>query len=138
LNKILEESSETPGRPLIFGLRFVVGPDGIPRIQTFGNVKPSKPDLKADVFEPTVDVFESDDKVTVVVEIPGATKESIKIKAKDDELYVEAEGERKYAKRIKLPAKVDPKSAKAKFKNGILTIELKKVSKDEGVDVKVE
>ena len=130
-------SEETTGKPIVYGFRISVGPDGIPKIQTFGNVKGPKP-KPSDVFEPTVDMYEQDDKITVVVEIPGASRDSIKIKAKEDELYVEAEGERKYAKRIKLPAKVDVKSAKAKFKNGILTIELKKLSKDEGVDVKVE
>ena len=139
LEDIIGEESNVPGKPIVYGFRITVGPDGIPKIQTFGNVKPTKPLKPEDVFEPTVDIIEKDDKVTVIVEIPGANKDSIKIKAKEDEIYVEAEGERKYAKRIKLPVKVDVKSAKAKFKNGILTIELKKLSgKDEGVDVKVE
>ncbi len=138
INKILEESSETPGSPIVYGFRIVIGPDGVPRIQKFGNIKPSREIIRTDVYEPTVDVYEKDDTIQVIVEIPGASKDSIRIKAKEDEIYLEAEGERKYAKRIKLPAKVDPKSAKAKFKNGILTIELKKIKKDEGVDVKVE
>ncbi|RLE51625.1 MAG: Hsp20/alpha crystallin family protein, partial [Candidatus Methanomethylicota archaeon] len=50
-------------------------------------------------------------------------KEDIKIKATDKKLIVEAHvQDRKYYKKIILPSKVKPETAKATFRNGVLEV----------------
>ncbi len=134
--------------PYIYGFRIVIGPDGRPIIEEFGNVK--RRFGRTEILEerePLVDVFEDEDKVTIVAELPGVDKDKIKVRIKDNKLIIRASNEgHKYYKEIELPAKVKPETAKAKFKNGVLeiTIEKEKPKKakieevEEGYEVKVE
>jgi len=129
--------------PYVYGFRITIGPDGRPVIEEFGNVKRvrGRP-MISEEREPLVDVFESDDEITVVAEIPGVEKEKIKIQVSDDrrKLIIRASNEeRKYYKEVELPAEVDPTTAKANYKNGVLEVKLKKVKKkSKGYEIKVE
>lgn len=136
----LERAGE--GKPLIYGVRITVGPDGVPRIEEFGNVKMTrtgKPLLR-DEIEPLVDVMEVDDEVWVIAELPGVNKEKISVKATGTRVYIRAENDRKYYKEVDLPVEVDADTAKASYRNGVLEVKLKKktAKKEEGKEVKVE
>ncbi len=131
--------------PYIYGFRIVIGPDGRPIIEEFGNVR--RRFGRTEILEerePLVDVFEDEDKITIIAELPGVDKDKIKVRIKDNKLIIKASNGQKYYKEITLPAKVKPETAKAKFKNGVLeiTIEKEKPKKveevEEGVEVKVE
>jgi len=119
--------------PFIYGYSITVGPDGIPRISEFGNVK-RRPGIRGfeeikGVREPLVDVASTDGEVRVIVELPGVEKEDIKLKSSEDCLIVSVDTpERKYHKEIELPEPVDPHTAKSSYKNGILEVVLKKRS----------
>ncbi len=113
-----------------WGLTIVIPPTGPPRIYRFGNVKTSKePKGKIEVrrteeFEPLATVYEEDAKVRVIVDLPGVDEDKINVDATESKVVIRAEGsDRKYYKEIELPKKVDPKSVKASFKNGILELE---------------
>ena len=127
--------------PIIYGVRITIGPDGVPRVEEFGNIKMTrmgKPIVK-DEIEPLVDVIEDKDEIWVIAEIPGASKDKIKVRATDRKIIIRAEGEKKYFKEIELPAEVDPDSAKASYRNGVLEIRVKKKkAAEEGKEVKVE
>ncbi len=129
--------------PYVYGFRITIGPDGKPIIEEFGNVKRvrGKP-MISEEREPLVDVFEKDDEITVIAEIPGVEKDKIKIQISDDKrkLIIRAsDTNRKYYKEVELPAEVDPKSAKASYKNGVLEVKLKKIKKEtKGFEIKVE
>ncbi len=128
----------------IYGFSIRTGIGGKPKIQTFGNIRPTgvkevkpshqkfgsggKPKIKiTEEREPIVDVFDEKDYILVVAELPGVSEESIKLELKGDILILEAGDEkRKYSKEILLPAKVDFESKEEIFKNGILEIKLKK------------
>jgi len=125
--------SEVPGKPIVYGFRIEIGPDGRPKIYEFGNVKKmwgrAKPRIVVtEETEPLVDIFEEDDSLKIVVEMPGVDKEKIKVRALD-ERHILVEGsnhERKYRKEIELPTEVDMDTAKATYRNGILEIVVKK------------
>ncbi len=153
----LERLSREPGkffamgkpRVYYYGFEITVGPDGKPRIREFGNIRPrgietaGKPVIEVqEDIEPLTDVIEEDDKIKVIMDMPGVNKEDIKVTVSEDgtKLTVSAKGEdRKYYKEIDLPAPVDPTKAKATYRNGVLTIELeKREKKRKGVDIKVE
>lgn len=129
--------------PYYYGFSVTIGPDGVPRIREWGNIKPgiSRP-MITETIEPFVDVIEEEDKVKIIADMPGVEKEDIKVYATEDILRISAErGDRKYFKEIKLPAKVKPQSSKAQYKNGVLTVELEKKEKSPrkgGVEIKVE
>ncbi|MEM1776413.1 MAG: archaeal heat shock protein Hsp20, partial [Nitrososphaerota archaeon] len=111
----------------------------------FGNIRPrGRPEIVelTETREPLVDVFEEDDTVKVVAEVPGVEKEDINLNATEDMLIISVKTpQRKYYKEVELPAKVDPNSAKASYKNGVLEVTLKKkegVKEEKGVKIKVE
>ena len=113
-----------------WGLTIVIPPTGPPRVFRFGNVKASKEPKgkievkRTDEFEPLATVYEEDSKIRVIVDLPGVDEEKINIDATEKKVIVRAEGaDRKYYKEIELPKKVDPKSVKASFRNGILELE---------------
>lgn len=131
-------------KPYVYGFSITIGPDGKPIIREFGNVRKvkGKPEI-VEEREPLIDVFEKGDEITVIAEIPGVDKEKIDLKVTEDgrTLIIKASNEdRRYYKEVELPARVDPSSAKATYKNGILEVRLKKVSREEsrGVSIKVE
>lgn len=143
-----EFKPEKPGRferiegPFVYGFSITIGPDGKPIIQEFGNVRKirGKPSI-VEEREPLVDVFESENEVSVVAELPGVEKDKIDVKVTEDgkTLIISASNEkRKYYKEIELPARVDPSSAKASYKNGVLEVKLKKIGKGEGKGVKIQ
>ncbi|MEM1611812.1 MAG: archaeal heat shock protein Hsp20 [Desulfurococcaceae archaeon] len=130
--------------PYVYGFSVTIGPDGRPIIKEFGNVRRirGRPTIMEE-REPLVDVFESDNEVTVIAEMPGVEKEKIEIKVAEDNktLIISASNEkRKYYKEVELPSKVEPSSAKATYKNGVLEVRLKKLGKEEskGTKIKVE
>lgn len=98
------------------------------RVETFGNIKKTKqgPRVVVETREPLVDIFDEPDTIVVIVELPGAQKEEIKLEVKDDILSLETSGERKYAKEILLPAKIDPDSQEVSYKNAVLEVKFKK------------
>ncbi|MEM1628225.1 MAG: archaeal heat shock protein Hsp20 [Desulfurococcaceae archaeon] len=130
-------------KPYVYGFSITIGPDGRPIIQEFGNIKKirGKP-IISEEREPLVDVFETADEVTVIAEIPGVEKEKIDLKVSEDgkTLIINASNEkRKYFKEVELPARVDPSSATASYKNGVLEVKLKKSERGgKGVKIKVE
>jgi HSP20 family protein len=136
--KAVEEGRGGAGCPLVYGVRITIGPDGIPRVEEFGNVvrvRRGRP-LISEEMEPDVEVFERDDEVWVVADVPGVPKESIDVKVVDRTVIIKAQNGRKYYKEVELPAEVVPESAKASYRNGVLEVRFKK--KEKGVKIKVE
>jgi len=141
----MEKELEKKGvKSYVYGFSVTIGPDGKPIIREFGNVPRrirGKPTI-IEEREPLVDVFETDSEVVVVAEMPGVEKEKIDVKVTEDgkTLIISASNEdRKYYKEVDLPVKVDPLSAKATYKNGVLEVKLKKIGKEgKGIKIGVE
>jgi HSP20 family protein len=129
--KAFETASERTKirRPYVYGFSMSVGPDGKPVIREFGNVQPSRRGTKIrKELEPLVDVIEEDKAVVIVAELPGVEKDAISLHAIEDHLTVSVNTpNRKYRKELALPARVNPKSARASYKNGVLEVRLKKL-----------
>jgi HSP20 family protein len=136
--------------PILYGYSMTVGPDGKPRIREFGIVKSQ---LSKGVFssttpvisaerEPLADVTTTDKEIKVVVEMPGVSKESIKVNAYDGsvEISTTEDAQRKYHETIELPSETDNETAKSSYNNGILEITFKKKqqSKPKGKEIKID
>lgn len=131
-------------QPIYYGVSVEVGPDGIPRVQQFGNVRPGAEGvLEGGVREPftTTILDEEKNQVRVTAELPGVTKESVKLEGHEEGIIIRAEGpERKYEKTVRLSVPVNPDTAKAKYNNGVLevTLDLKRPIKPKGRDIKID
>jgi len=98
------------------------------RVQTFGNIKRTKQGPRVmNTREPIIDVFDEKDSFRVIMELPGVEENEIKLEVKGDILNIETAGDKKYAKEILLPAKVDGASKEMSFKNGVLEVKFKKL-----------
>jgi HSP20 family protein len=121
--------------PLVYGSTTTIGADGKPIVREFGNVKPrmragSRPNILTE-RQPLSEVSTTDKEVKVAVELPGVSKEQIKIDANDSQVDIKTEDpKRKYHEVIDLPAEVDIDSVKSTFVNGLLEITFNKKSKD--------
>jgi len=117
-------------RPYVYGFSMSIGPDGKPVIREFGNVQKNRfgPKIREE-REPLVDILEEDKHVVIVAELPGVEKEEITLHATEDALTISVDtADRKYRKELALPAKVDPRSSQASYKNGVLEVRLKKTA----------
>jgi len=133
--KLSEEGVEKKGeiRGLPKGAKGVYGFSvrtlaGKPIIETFGNIKETaKGPVVEEVREPMVDVFDEENRILVIAELPGVSEEEIKVDIEGDILKLTASNkDRRYAKEVLLPSKVKAESVKISYKNGILEITLKK------------
>jgi HSP20 family protein len=94
-------------------------------------------------FVPTTDIYETDEALTVVMEVPGVDKEDIAVKLENDVLRVEGQinfskyqemepvyseyNVGHYARSFTLSDRIDQNEISAQLDNGVLTLTLKKV-----------
>src|ERR687889_355807 len=132
--------------PLVYGYSMTIGPDGIPRVREFGNIRsPTKMGfanrpLISGETEPLADVTTTDKDIKVVVEMPGIEKKDIKINARDGavEVFTVETAQRKYRKIIEVPSEADIETARSTYKNGILEIVFNKKAKPHGKQINIE
>ena len=95
---------------------------------------------------PAMDVYETDEKVVVAVELPGIKAEDVEVSVEDSTLTVSGKREfasevteesyhrieRRYgsfSRAVSLPPQVDTAKVEARFEDGILIVEVPKVEK---------
>lgn len=142
MDQMHQEDFAKPGKPLVYGFSMHVGPDGRPHVEEFGNVSTKQQKITGE-REPLVDMINGEKEVTVIAELPGVGKDDLHVNAQKNSLVISVtDPERRFRKELKLPAEVEPKSAKAKIKNGILEVVLTKLRPDkpktQGSEVKIE
>jgi HSP20 family protein len=143
MDKLMTQMMQSMGRePLVYGFSLQVGPDGVPHIERFGNVRPMDVSGSGNVREPFTSSILDDknNELKITAEMPGIRKEEIQVNAAEDEITIKADGERKYYKNLKTPSLIDPESASAKYNNGVLevTFKLKEPVKQKGRTIKIE
>jgi HSP20 family protein len=131
--------------PYFYGYQITVGPEGKPHIREFGNVRPSSKGLieQSTVRQPLVDTTfnEKENIMVITAEMPGITKEDVKVSMEEGLVTIHAEkGNKKYHTELPVDKELDTDSTKASYINGILElkIQFKKASKPKSKDIKVE
>ncbi len=118
------------GKPLkgVFGFSIKTATGGKQTVEPFGNIKktPAGPVVEEE-REPLTDVFNEKREIVIMAEMPGVSKNDIKMDLKGDILEISAKNEsRNYRKEILLPAKVKTENMTSSYNNGILEIKIKK------------
>ena len=127
--------------PLVYGYSMTIGPDGKPKVREFGNVRSAGGLGGGDVSshgatrallrserEPLAYITTTDKEIKVAVEVPGLSKENIKINAYDNsvEIFTTDTSQRKYRRVVELPEETDLETARSTYRNGILEITFSK------------
>lgn len=130
--------------PFVYGFSVTQRPGEEPEIREFGNVPvfeqtETGEKRNLNIRKPLIDVLEAEETVHVIAEIPGIEKENIKLNATDLILDIETiDGNPKYSERVELPVKVDPQSAKATYKNGVLEVTFKRLESSSRTSINIE
>ncbi len=132
-----QDFDELEARPLIYGFTMSIGADGEPVVRTFGDKE-----IKTGCREPVYEQFvkSNTDELIVTAEMPGIERNDIELNVSDSKLVISTpNAERRYKAEVDLEAQVDPQSAKAFYKNGILTVTLRvKGKSNKGIKISVE
>jgi HSP20 family molecular chaperone IbpA len=99
--------------------------------------------IPARVFVPTADIYETQDALTVILEMPGVEKEHIDVRVEEGLLHVEGRLDLAkyqglqplhieynvghYARSFQLSSKIDQRRIEAALKDGVLSLTLPKV-----------
>ncbi len=132
IQKAFENCSEKPEiyRSRIPGFPIKLGPDGKPRIREFNNRKIRQKTKINDDPDPLVDLIEDAENIIVLASLPGVKKEAIDLRTTKNRLILSVgTSNLECHEELKLPARVDPKSAHASYKNGVLQVKLKKLKR---------
>ncbi|MGI0028827.1 MAG: Hsp20/alpha crystallin family protein, partial [Nitrososphaera sp.] len=99
--------------PIVYGYSVKIGPDGKPVVRKFGNID-AFPNLLGggmalkDEREPLIDIIRGEGELRVVAEVPGVSKQDLKVTADENSVTIESlTGEPRYHKRVELPDVVD-------------------------------
>ncbi len=111
-------------------------------------------DINMCAWKPTVDIYETDEAIILKAELPGIKKEDVSVEIKDNVLTLK--GERIEDKEVKeesyfrkercfgtfsrafnLQHRVQPDKIKARFKDGILKVEIPKPAEEKPKQVTV-
>jgi HSP20 family protein len=130
--------------------------DRINRIfdESFSRTADVDDDISMSAWKPSVDIYETDEAIILKAELPGIKKEDVSVEIKDNVLTLR--GERVEDKEIKegsyfrkercfgtfsrafnLQHRVQPDKIKAKFKDGILEIEIPKPEEEKPKQITV-
>jgi HSP20 family protein len=131
--------------------------DRIQRVfnETLGGLDWQYRDSAAASWVPPVDIFEENDAIRIVAEIPGVKREDLKISLEGNLLTIhgtkQQEAEEKtervhryertygaFERSFTLPSSVEPKDIKANYDNGVLTVTLPKSERAKPRQIEVE
>jgi len=124
----IDLSNLKKGMKGVFGFSVKSAVGGKPVVEPFGNIKrtPKGPTIEKE-REPITDIFDEEDEIIVMAEMPGINADDIKLDLKEDILDISAQNEdRKYHKEVLLPGKIQAETLQSSYKNGILEIKMKK------------
>jgi HSP20 family protein len=113
--------------PLSYSYRVVIDQDGQRKVTERYDDRTAQNKVAADDDGPLVDVLDQEEKVRVIMHVPGASREDIGLEFKDRSLMVKVENaSRSTVNEVPLPCAVVPSSAVVECRNGVLEVSLLK------------
>ena len=110
--------------------------------------------IPARVFLPTADIYETNDALNVVLEMPGVDKDDLQIQAKANTIRISGRKNVGYSdgasvhrrervsgefdRTLSLPIELDPNGIKAEYRDGLLALYLPRAESDKPRSIKVK
>lgn len=112
----------------VYGVSINSGLGGAPRVSSFGNIKKTpKGPVVEDTREPMTDLFDEEENLVVIAELPGVDEGDITLELDNDVLTLSASNrERKFLKKVTLNRSFTREQMSSIYKNGVLTVTLSK------------
>jgi HSP20 family protein len=124
-------------------------------LEHFASSKPPVIQFSPRVWEPAIDVYETDEEVVVVVELAGVKEEDIEVAVDSNTFIIRGErgaaspGKRRIYHRIELasgpfergiilPAAVEPEQTEVSYQDGLVKVVLPKVSEERVHKIKIK
>lgn len=114
----------------VYGLsvKFGLGGDDKPTVEPFGNIRPDEQTGESrihEVREPLTDLFEEEDHLLVVAEMPGVAESDLTVEIDGDLLTLQAtRGDIRYRKELLLPRPMTTEGVQVSCNNGLVNIRL--------------
>ncbi|MBN2716645.1 MAG: Hsp20/alpha crystallin family protein [Deltaproteobacteria bacterium] len=98
------------------------------------------PRIQVQRVMPAVDIFENDNELVFVADMPGVAKDGLDVQVEKMELTLSGAVTEayRYERSFKLPATVDVEKVSASLKNGVLNVTFKKAESAKPKKIKVE
>ena len=106
------------------------------------------------IFAPTADIYEAENDLTVILEMPGVEKRNVDIRVEDGVLSVEGRLDLtkyhglqplyteynigNYARSFRLSSKIDQNKIAAEMKDGVLSLKLPKVEEAKPRSIRIQ
>jgi len=110
--------------------------------------------IPARVFVPSADIYESQDALTVILEMPGVQKDNVEVRVEEGTLFVEGRLDLAkyqglvplyteynighYARSFRLSSKIDQRKIAAELNDGVLSLTLPKADEAKPRTIKVK
>jgi HSP20 family protein len=139
IEALLEEMGESV--PFVYGFSIIHRPGEDTELREFGNVPEYSQNeenfFSSETKEPLIDIFENEDMVHVLVEFPEVEKKDLLLHATTQHLEIKVIGLSEYSEDVELPVLVDPKSAKASYRNGVLEVTFRRCPEESPVAIEI-
>jgi HSP20 family protein len=99
--------------------------------------------IPARIFQPAADIYETQDALTVILEMPGVEKNNVDVRVEDSVLHVEGRVDFSkyqnlqplyteynighYSRSFRLSSKIDQNNIRAELRDGVLSLTLAKM-----------
>jgi HSP20 family molecular chaperone IbpA len=110
--------------------------------------------IPARVFVPSADIYESQDALTVILEMPGVQKDNVEVRVEEGTLFVEGRLDLAkyqglvplyteynighYARSFRISSRIDQKKIAAELNDGVLSLTLPKADEAKPRTIKVK
>lgn len=133
VERVLQFGSSDDGTAGVMGVRVETGlgdATGTVR-ETVASAQPETEDEASAVRRPAVDVYEEDQRVRVVAEMPGVGEEDLDVTVEENALVLSAGTDRRrYWRAVSLPGPVVPGEHTIRVQNGLVELIFARVDSD--------
>ncbi|MDW7732421.1 MAG: archaeal heat shock protein Hsp20 [Methanolobus sp.] len=117
-------------QPFFYGFSVSKRPGEEPEIREFGNMPDDDDDMvserqqiRIEQRSPLIDIFEIEGQVHVIAELPGIDKDDVELRATESSMELKASNDGlEYCEHVEFPVTVDPDTAQASYRNGVLEV----------------
>ena len=120
LHRMLKDAFE--GKLGVFREPFIYGFTTRTREARLETPRPALEGEEIKTRDPLVDVILTESAIFLTAEMPGISRDHVRVRLEEGQLLIHGEGERQYLTRVDLPADADRDTLKYTYTNGVLDV----------------